>query len=392
MSFADLLTVVRRYLYLPDPSPLEVVLGTVVGNRIDGDPVWLLLVGPPSSGKTELLAGLSALSDVYPVSTFTEAGLLSGGTSHRPGATGGLLAEMGTFGIIVCKDFTSLLSEAPQTRSGLVAALREIYDGCWIRRLGADGGRTLVWAGKCGLLAAVTETIERHSAVIGAMGERFVWLRMPELDDEGRLAQARASAANVGRQAEMRADLAQAIAGFLAEVTVPPVTALSADEREALVLLADLATRCRSVVERDPRDREIELIPQPEAASRMLAALTQLVSGLLAIGIERAEIGRLVLKVALDGMPKARRMIVEHLLGMPVGMAPRSSAIADILGLPTSATTRALEELAAHGVVERNASGNVHCWSAPAWLTERWTALGLPTRGRFAPPSSEESS
>ena len=118
---------------------------------------------------------------------------------------------MGKFGIIVCKDFTSLLSEAPQTRSELLAALREIYDGSWVRHLGADGGRVLSWSGKTGLIAAVTETIERHTADIGAMGERFIFYRMPPLDDEERLDQARAAARNAGRQQEMRAELATAV-------------------------------------------------------------------------------------------------------------------------------------------------------------------------------------
>src|SRR5665213_2406973 len=128
MTLDELLNVFRSHLHLPDPAPVEVVLGTIAANLLPGDPVWLLLVGPPSSGKTEILSALSGLGCVHEVFTFTEPGLLSGSVSRRPGATGGLLAEVGEFGIVVCKDFTSLLSESPDTRSGLLAALREIYD------------------------------------------------------------------------------------------------------------------------------------------------------------------------------------------------------------------------------------------------------------------------
>jgi len=112
MSFDDVVAVFRRHLYLPDPGPLAVVLATVVANRLPGDPVWLLMVGPPASGKTEILSSLSKLPYIHEASTITEAGLLSGSTTRREGATGGLLAEMGAFGIIVCKDFTSVLSES----------------------------------------------------------------------------------------------------------------------------------------------------------------------------------------------------------------------------------------------------------------------------------------
>jgi hypothetical protein len=376
VTLDDVVAVFRRHLYLPDLGPVEVVLATAVANLLPGDPVWLLVVGPPSSGKTELLAPLSRLPYVHEVSTFTEAGLL---TRRGPGA-GGLLAELGSSGMIVCKDFTSLLSESADTRSGLLAALREIYDGKWVRRLGVDGGRSLVWQGKAGLLAAVTETIDRHTAVIGAMGERFVLYRMPALDDEGRLAQGRTAFRNAGRQEAMRAELADAVGAFLTGLVLPSrPEPLSEGGVEALVLLADLAARCRSVVERDPRDREVELVPQPEAVGRLQAALAQLTQGLLAIGADDVEIGRLITQVALDGMPKGRRAIVELLAGCP-GVLFTAAQVAEAVGLPTGATARALEDLAAHAVVERRVdSTGPDRWWASTWLHDRWSALALPT-------------
>jgi hypothetical protein len=308
--------------------------------------------------------------------------LLSGSRSRKPGATGGLLAELGEFGIIVCKDFTSLLSEPAQTRSVLLAALREIYDGSWGRRLGAEGGRTLAWKGKAGLLAAVTETIERHTADIGAMGERFIFYRMPPLGDEERLDQARAAARNAGRQQEMRAELAKGVSEFLRGIQLPTEPpALKADELEALVLLADLATRCRSPVERDSRDREIELVPQPEAAARMQAVLVQLVRGLRVIGVDNRDIGQFAGQVALDSMSKARRAIVELLLGIPRMITPTAAVIADTLGMPTAVVSRTLQDLAAHRVVERHADKHTHRWGASELLRERWTLLNLPVAG-----------
>ena len=379
MTLDELLGVFRSHLYLPDPRPLYIVLATVVANRLTGDPVWLLLVGPPSCGKTELLSALSRLSYVHEVSTFTEAGLLSGSTSRQPGATGGLLAELGDFGVVICKDFTSVLSERPETRAGLLAALREVYDGAWVRRLGVAGGRTLGWRGKAGLLAAVTETIDRHAAVIGSMGERFVLYRMPALDDDGRLAQGRAAMANAGRQGPMRAELAEAVSDFLAGVSLPDEPEpISEEAAESLVLLADLATRCRSVVERDPRDREVELVPQPESCARLQAGLVQLTRGMFTIGVPDDEVGPLLAEVALDGMPKARRAVVELLVGSGPNLLYTSAQVADAVGLPTGATNRTLADLAAHGVVERHSDRDLHRWEASSWLRERWAQLGLP--------------
>ena len=87
----------RKHLDLSDPGPLLVPLATVAANRIDGDPVWLLQVGPPSSGKTEILQSLTALSDIHSIGQVTEAGLLSGSSRKdvEPGASGGLLMKIG---------------------------------------------------------------------------------------------------------------------------------------------------------------------------------------------------------------------------------------------------------------------------------------------------------
>jgi hypothetical protein len=180
----------------------------------------------------------------------------------------------------------------------------------------------------------------------------------------------------------MRAELARAVNEFLKGIQLPSEPpALTAEETEALVQLADLATRCRSPVERDPRDREIELVPQPEAAARMQEVLVQLVRGLRVIGVDNRDIGQLAGQVALDSMTKARRAIVELLLGIPRMISPTAANIADTLGMPTPVVSRTLQDLAAHRVVERHADRPSHRWGASELLRERWTLLNLPVRG-----------
>jgi hypothetical protein len=68
---------------------------------------------------------------VHPAVTITEAALLSGTPKKEmaSGAKGGLLREIGPAGIIVAKDFGSVLSMHRGARSTVLAALREVYDG-----------------------------------------------------------------------------------------------------------------------------------------------------------------------------------------------------------------------------------------------------------------------
>ncbi len=76
-ALATVVSTFEKWLYMPDPMPLFAVLGTIAANRMPGDPVWMLLIGPPGGGKTELLQPLAKLPHVHMASTLTEASLLS---------------------------------------------------------------------------------------------------------------------------------------------------------------------------------------------------------------------------------------------------------------------------------------------------------------------------
>src|SRR6266540_1120167 len=77
-ALAALTKAFQARLHLPDLGAVHATLGAVAANRMRGDPVWMLLVGPPSSGKTELVCSLGDLPDVHFAAVFTEAALLSG--------------------------------------------------------------------------------------------------------------------------------------------------------------------------------------------------------------------------------------------------------------------------------------------------------------------------
>ena len=63
------LAVFQRWLLLKDYTPVLAVLGAIAANYLEGDPVWLGLIGPPSSAKTEILNALSKLPHVVQAAT-----------------------------------------------------------------------------------------------------------------------------------------------------------------------------------------------------------------------------------------------------------------------------------------------------------------------------------
>ena len=347
----------QTWLHLPDTGSLDVVLGAIAANRLDGDPVWLLLVGPPGGGKSEILNAVSHLHDSPPTGTLTEAALLSGTPKKEQAndSKGGLLRAIGERGIIVCKDFGSVLSMNRDARSHVLAALREVYDGSWTRHVGTDGGRTLSWAGRVGLVGGCTPTIDRHHAVMGAMGERFTFYRLPEVNAR---IQARRALGHSGREKQMREQLQDVAHETLAHLAVPRER--TEDEENLLIDLATFIVRARSAVERDGYSRDIELVPGPEAPTRLVIMLDRLLAGLDAIGCERELAIRHVQKVAYDSIPALRLAVLRALQEGEQD----TNQVSETVRHPTQTSRRALEDLVAHGLVEctRQGEGKAHLW------------------------------
>ncbi|MBI3947271.1 MAG: hypothetical protein HY321_15205 [Armatimonadetes bacterium] len=354
IPLAECLAAFQERLHMPDTGAVEVALGAIAANYSAGDPVWLLIVGPPGGGKTEVLNAVLELRNVIPVAVLTEGALLSGTPrkDKAAGATGGLLRQVGQFGILCLKDFGSVLTVKADTRGPILAALREVYDGRWTRYVGTDGGRPLPWAGKCGLIGGATTSIDGHHAVMSALGERFAFFRLPS-DDREELGQAALERA--GQEQDLRRALSEAVRRLFAGLTMPiPRAELSREEQTSLVALASFVTRARSAVERDTHSsrREVLLVPEPELPTRFVKVLACLFSGLVGIGCQRPRAWGLVRKVALDSMPRMRSLTLDYLLQARTAVATKDLAVA--LDLPTSTLRLTLEDLTLLGVLSRN--------------------------------------
>lgn len=133
-----------------DLDALDATLATLAVERLDGDPLWLLVVTGSGNAKTETVCSSAEVANVHITSSIASEGALLSATSKRERteeATGGLLRQIGERGTLVVKDFTTILSMDRNARAQVLAALREIYDGTWVRQVGTDGGRAIPWGG-----------------------------------------------------------------------------------------------------------------------------------------------------------------------------------------------------------------------------------------------------
>lgn len=333
-----------------DLVALRATLACYAANlHLEADPVWLGLVSGSSTGKTETALALAACPHVSVESTLSgEAALLSGTPEKErsAGATGGLLRQVGERGLLVLKDFTTILSMHPDKRGAILSALREVYDGSWSRAVGTGGGHRLEWKGKLGLVMCSTAAYDRAHAVIAVMGDRFLLVR---LDDDKREAGTRAAlaAASDGRAA--RAAIAQAAAGLLGHApTTPPLDPALGDV-DRLAKLADFVTLARSPVARDYKG-EVELVLDPEGPYRFAKQLHALWRACGLLGLDRAGAWEVANRVARDSMPRLRWRVLDALA---VAGQQSTNTLARAALHPSRSVKRALEDLTAHRVVER---------------------------------------
>src|SRR5215213_1673640 len=246
MQLNDLLGHYDELLYLPDKTPILAALAIVAAQDIPGPPVWTLLVGPPSSGKTEIIDSLRLVNGAFSVSTLTKASLLSG----RTGGAGGLLLThfRNGHGLLLVKDFTSILSEAAGARTETIAVLREVYDGHITRAVGSRD-TPLSWAGQISFLGAVTEEIELHRATIDLMGNRFLYVPMPPTH-RAREEIARTAIMQARQQHQTREALAVAVSDFFTQLPPTPSLDLGDDEIDRLVAGATFAALATWVLSR----------------------------------------------------------------------------------------------------------------------------------------------
>jgi len=374
VTLGDALGTFRKWLHLDDEAPVLAVAAAVVANLAEGDPVWLLIVGPPSGGKTEILSATTPMRCIIPAATVTEAALLSG-TAHKErakDATGGLLRQVGEFGILLAKDFTSVLSQNKDTARQAISALREIYDGSWDRPVGTDGGRVLKWSGKCGFIGGVTPSYDKYSSIVNALGDRYLLLRLPNVDAR---AQALSALAQAEYEKPMRAALAEAMTGLIASADLAAVHApLTEDETSRLVRLAMFAARARTAVERDGYTGELQVMPQPEGPARLIKAMRRMYGALGALGVDSAARWSVLDRIALDCAPAIRVPLMRAVLA--ASEPARTSDLAQTAGLVTKTAGRQLDDLALLGIADHtkksDADNSPDLWAASGWLREYW--------------------
>jgi hypothetical protein len=325
-----------------DMQTADAVMAAAAANKLAGDPPWLMVISGSGNAKTETVNSVSGIERTIAISTISSEGALLSAAKKGKGASGGLLRQLGDSGILVIKDFTSIVSGDRKARSQILAALREIHDGKWDRSVGASGGLTITWSGRIICICACTTEWDRAYSVLASMGPRFVTIRSSAR--VGRTAAGKRSIRNAGTETTIREEISRAVAALIADARLHPRDALlTEDEEDKLVAAADLVTRARTGVEVDYQGNVVDS-HEPEMPTRFVKQLALIFRGALSIGIDRPLALALALRCARDSIPPVRLSVLKDLAVNDVGDC-RVTSIANRLRRPWSTIRRTLDAL-----------------------------------------------
>jgi hypothetical protein len=165
---------------------IELVLAVTVSRRFTIGthpcPLWLLVVGGPSSGKTDSIMPLKGHESVYFVDNVTENSFLSGYVERGKGVEKQFLDELDGKTWVV-KELTALLSMHDDKVRKVLGDLTAIYDGEYSKQTGTRG--LLQSKSRFSMVACITpKCIRDHQRYMDQIGPRFLFIRIPSLTDD----------------------------------------------------------------------------------------------------------------------------------------------------------------------------------------------------------------
>jgi hypothetical protein len=383
-AFKNVLTVAGGFLLIKDFVPLKVCLAAVVASQVRHEPVWILLVQPPSSLKTEFIRALNELICVHYESQITSSTLMSGkdAAETASGEEPSLLMSLNGV-LLTLKDFTTALTMKPDQRDKIFAQLREIGDGHYPARWGT--GKVCDWKGYLGILAGVTDVVDDpyYRNVLSSLGERFMQIRWRSAGRREVARQALRSMVS-GKKEEQRRALAQAVENWFANVKLRPVQ-FSPEQESLICCLADLTTHLRTSVKRSRMNQAIAKKPQKEGPARLAQQLAAVVES-LALAQGRATVNdediEAAIRVAISSMPVNRRLAMFALARIPEGQSKTLEDLAKLSRTPESILKNGLADLLVFGFVKRfrrheegeaAGPGAPYCWSFTKYAREIFT-------------------
>lgn len=280
-SLTDVHACYKKWLHVPDPKRIDIVLATALCSRYYGTPIWLIIVGPSGDWKTQQLETLDNPERAKLVGSITPNTLISGDKRATD------LVPLLNNKIFLVKDMAQMLTLPPDAKAAIWAQLRDLYDGKITKAAGT--GKDQTYEVYTTLIAASTPVIDEQMLMGQALGTReLIW--RTDLDvDVNKDADNTMDAVlkNEGRELHMRRELKQVTDAFLENHDLLNIAVTPQIDKQ-LKDAAQFIRIMRAVGEGD-FDGNLRNVVYPEQPTRILKQLKRIFTALKCLDTEYSD-------------------------------------------------------------------------------------------------------
>lgn len=159
---------------------LKIIIAIVISAQLRlNPPLWLFLIGVPSSFKTELVGLFDAMDEVYTLDTLTENAFASGYMPPDGSEPQDLLPLLDNKSFII-KDLNTLFSMNEEMVKKILGDLTSIFDGKFQKFTATRG--LISYRSLFSMIGCITPSmLIKHYNYATQLGPRFFFLRLPDL-------------------------------------------------------------------------------------------------------------------------------------------------------------------------------------------------------------------
>lgn len=360
-SLKDIIKIYKETFHTNDDNAIALLAAIFVGSKLDTPPVWLYLIGPSSGGKSALIEAFAKVKFCTQVSDLTPNTFLSG-ASTAGGRETSLLKKLGDKFVITMKDFTTILEKNDEAQAAIISQMREIYDGHISKETGT--GHRVSWGepvrGKATFIMAATEGIYSAQEKFADMGTRAInYVLLPQDREESTKRALRNNSRLNKNMDHIQDKFSEFVEHYISNIPdeLPYITE---EIEQNIIDVADFAAYGRSAVKRDYKGAKTLVLSaeMPMRMAKQLLAVAQLLT-YINDGVLTKEMEEAVYKIALDSIPKQRRLALTVLAKYRRVDIPSA---ADYLNFPPERAREWIEDLNSFGMVDRIKSGEKQYW------------------------------
>lgn len=351
--------------FLPNAQiGLKIVLAVSVScNFPNSHMLWMLLVGVPSSGKTDLVRLMKDAESAYYLDNLTQNAFISGERVTKSQKVYDLLPLINKKCLII-KDWTSIFSLDEKMTKKLLGDLVGIYDKEFTKFSSRRGN--ISYQSSFSQLGCITPaTLNRHTQYMNMVGPRFLCYSMPTSTGEDAEKSYESIFTNANRSLiEKEARLY--VSSYLNQIIQKPfsIKPLSKPAQAYLRTIAELMSNCRGIVLlqsstfKNDEGEEVKYyevsdvqIEEPWRAVQQIILLGQYLAFVVGCAEVTTEELSIIKEVVISSMPADRSQALRTIKEQ--GGTITAKQLSDSFDRSIKTSRRLLDELAALKVLEK---------------------------------------